>query len=118
MTCPFCDLANAQVIAETESCVAVATIDEVLVGSVMVIPRVHRDTPFDLSAEEWAETGLLLRRLKTQIDEDYRPDGYNIGWNSGAVGGPDAGHAHLQVIPRFADLALAGRGIRWALKLP
>ncbi len=118
MTCPFCDLTDEQVLAETESCVAIATIDAVLVGSVMVIPRVHRDTPFDLSADEWAETGVLLRQLKAQIDEEYRPDGYTIGWNSGEVGGQEVAHAHLHVIPRFADEPLAGRGIRWALKQP
>lgn len=50
--------------------------------------------------------------------ERYQPDGYNVGWNSGAVAGQEVFHAHLHVIPRFADEPLAGRGIRYALKQP
>jgi diadenosine tetraphosphate (Ap4A) HIT family hydrolase len=36
-------------------------------------------------------------------DEKYQPDGYNIGWNSGAAAGMEVAYSHMQVIPRFND---------------
>ena len=38
------------------------------------------------------------------------------GWNSGAVAGQQVFHAHLHVIPGFAQEPLAGLGIRAHLK--
>ena len=44
------------------------------------------------------------------------PDGSNVGWNCGRVGGQEVFHAHLHVIPRFRQEPLAGHGIRSHLK--
>ena len=61
---------------------------------------------------------MLLQQARALLDERYQPDGYNVGWNSGAVGGQEVFHAHLHVIPRFRDEPLAGQGIRHALSRP
>jgi diadenosine tetraphosphate (Ap4A) HIT family hydrolase len=50
------------------------------------------------------------------LDQKFRPDGYNLGWNCGIVGGQEVFHAHLHIIPRFKDEPYAGRGIRYWLK--
>jgi diadenosine tetraphosphate (Ap4A) HIT family hydrolase len=50
------------------------------------------------------------------MDERLAPDGYNIGWNCGRVGGQDLFHAHMHVIPRFRQEPFAGKGIRALLK--
>ena len=88
----------------------------VLVGSGCIIPRAHRETVFDLSPEEWADTYALLGRAKELLDARHAPDGYTIGWNCGRVGGQTVFHVHLHVIPRFADEPYAGRGLRHWLK--
>jgi len=118
MDCPFCQLVDEVVLIENDLCIAIQTRDPVLLGSAMLFPRAHRATPFDITADEWAATRELLLALRDQIDRDHRPDGYNIGWNVGAVGGQEVEHAHLHLIPRFADEPLAGRGIRHAFKQP
>jgi len=82
----------------------------------MIIPRAHRETLFDLTREEWEATYDLLHAAKNLIDDVFKPDGYNVGWNCGSVGGQTVFHAHLHIIPRFADEPRAGRGIRWWLK--
>ena len=69
-----------------------------------------------LTLEEWAATGELLHVAKALIEDRWRPDGYTIGWNCGPAGGQLVAHAHLHVIPRFADEPQAGRGLRWAIK--
>jgi histidine triad (HIT) family protein len=54
--------------------------------------------------------------VKRWMDDEFRPDGYNIGWNCGKTGGQEVFHAHMHVIPRFAQEPLAGQGIRAWLK--
>ena len=49
-------------------------------------------------------------------DECFAPDGYNVGWNCGAIAGQSIAHAHLHVMPRFRQEPLAGKGIRALLK--
>jgi diadenosine tetraphosphate (Ap4A) HIT family hydrolase len=82
----------------------------------IVIPVAHRETVFDLTDAEIAATFRLLRRVKTWMDSQFSPDGYNVGWNCGRVGGQEVFHAHLHVIPRFRQEPLAGHGIRSLLK--
>jgi diadenosine tetraphosphate (Ap4A) HIT family hydrolase len=118
VSCPFCDLSRQRVLLESAHNVVIDTRDPVMVGSAMVIPRAHRETPFELTAEEWADTFDLVRRAKEMMDRELRPDGYNLGWNCGAVAGQEVFHAHLHVIPRHRDEPLAGKGIRAALKQP
>ena len=118
MTCPFCALNPDEIVLEGQRCLLIETRDPVLLGSGMIVPRAHRETVFDLTPDEWSETYALLQQARVLLDERYQPDGYNIGWNSGAVGGQEVFHAHLHVIPRFADEPLAGRGIRYAIKQP
>ena len=103
MECPFCspNLDVETVILENALCLFVQEPHTVLVGSGMIIPRAHRETVFDLTAEEWQATLELLQQVKVLLDGQYHPDGYNIGWNCGQVAGQEVFHAHLHVIPRY-----------------
>ena len=118
MQCPFCPpaLNIAQVMLENTHCLFLQRPEPVLVGSGLIIPKQHRETVFDLTTEEWQETFTLLHRVKTLMDQQYAPNGYNIGWNCGQVGGQEVFHVHLHVIPRYRDEPLAGKGIRYWLK--
>ena len=82
----------------------------------VIIPVAHRETVFDLTESEAAATFRLLRVVKEWMDAELSPDGYNVGWNCGRVGGQEVFHAHLHVIPRFRQEPLAGQGIRSHLK--
>lgn len=82
----------------------------------MVIPFVHRRSPWELSPTEWRDSRILLQRLTELIDAQRGPDGWNVGWNVGAVGGQSVPHTHCHLIPRFRDEPYAGRGLRWWFK--
>ena len=119
--CPFCPPNLVQqhtIVSENVFCVFIQRPQKILPGSGLIVPRKHRETLFDLTAEEWAATYDLLQRAKSLLDAQYAPAGYNVGWNVGRVGGQEVFHAHLHVIPRFADEPLAGKGIRYWLKQP
>ena len=89
-----------------------------LIGSYVIIPKSQVGTPFDLSEEEWKDTKALMKEIKEYLDKKYQPDGYNVGWNVGKVGGQEVAHAHLHIIPRYADELYAGKGIRYWFKQP
>ena len=92
--------------------------EKTLTGSYVIIPKSQVSSPFELSDEEWKDTKELLGKVKEYIDKTYNPDGYNVGWNVGEVGGQTVAHAHLHILPRYADEPFAGRGIRSWLKKP
>lgn len=79
-------------------------------------PKRHCRDTFELTPEEWAATYDLLQWVRTTIQAQHEPDGFNIGWNCGRAAGQEIYHAHLHVIPRFSDEPLAGKGIRYWLK--
>lgn len=87
-----------------------------LEGAGVIVPKMHRKTVFDITEEEWMATYSLLQQVKEYIDHNHKPQGYNIGWNCGEVGGQHIFHAHLHVIPRYVDEPLAGKGIRYIFK--
>ena len=89
-----------------------------LIGSYVIIPKSQVGTPFELSDKEWEDTKLLMREIKEYLDKKYSPDGYNVGWNVGKVGGQEVAHAHLHIIPRYSDELYAGKGIRYWFKQP
>ena len=113
--CPFCDPPPDQVIGVSGPCYAMWT-GERPHGSVMVLPARHVASPFDLTAEEWASTQELLVMLRTMLDDQFHPGGYNVGWNVEPVGGQSIPHAHCHLIPRYDDEPFAGRGMRFWFK--
>lgn len=119
MPCPFCHPrtdAPQDVLLENARCRFLRQPHEVLVGSGFIVPRAHRETVFDLTADEWTATYDLLHDAKRWIEARHDPDGYTVGWNNGSVAGQTVFHVHLHVIPRFADEPLAGKGIRYWIK--
>ena len=47
------------------------------------------------------------------LDEQYQPDGYNIGVNSGEAAGQTIFHVHVHLIPRYdGDMEDPRGGVR------
>ena len=106
---------------ENETMVAVSSNNlknNTLIGSYVIIPKSQVGSPFELSDKEWADSKALMQELKKYLDEKYKPDGYNIGWNVGKAAGQEVAHAHMHIIPRYADEPLAGKGLRYWFKQP
>jgi len=90
--------------------------DKTLIGSYVIIPKSRVETPFDLSEQEWIDTKRMIDTIKQWLDKEYKPDGYNLGWNVGQIAGQTVSYAHLHIIPRFKDEPFAGKGIRHWIK--
>lgn len=121
MSCFFCDIEGSSehdVVLQNKLALFIRSekYQGALKYSGLIIPVAHRETVFDLTPEEIDATFRLLKEVKSYMDQEYKPDGYNLGWNCGKVGGQHVFHAHLHVIPRFKEEPLAGAGIRTYLK--
>ena len=85
-------------------------------GHVLVIPKRHVASFFDMSTEEQAAVLGLLNQAQRLIQRDRSPDGYNIGVNIGKAGGQSRMHVHVHLIPRYVgDVADPSGGIRCVL---
>jgi histidine triad (HIT) family protein len=115
----------AEIYIENEHCVYASTRDrrdppDVRPGSGVIVPIAHRASPFDFTQGEWAATHELLLRAKAVWDERLAPDGYGLYWTSFPREREDlpSMHAHLHVVPRFADEPNADGGGRVGIKGP
>ncbi|WP_261596684.1 HIT family protein [Methanoculleus formosensis] len=79
-------------------------------------PYRHISTLFDATDAEQAALLVLVREAKTLLDEQFHPDGYNIGVNVRAAAGQTAMHLHVHFIPRYAgDVDDPRGGVRGAI---
>lgn len=82
-------------------------------GHCLVIPkRVYADY-FESTEEEVIGLQKLVIETKSYLDQNYNPDGYNVGINCGEVSGQTVPHVHIHVIPRYAgDMENPRGGVR------
>lgn len=85
-------------------------------GHVLVIPKRHMASFFEMTVEEQSAVMALLREAQASIQKQHAPDGYNIGVNIGKAGGQSRMHVHVHLIPRYAgDVEDPRGGIRCVL---
>ena len=70
-------------------------------GHTLVVTRRVTADWFSATALERVAVLELVEQVKSQLDKELRPDGYNVGFNAGTAAGQTVMHLHLHVIPRF-----------------
>src|SRR6185369_11227563 len=84
-------------------------------GHALVITKRVVETWFEASPAEQAAVMDLVNRTKDILEERLkpRPDGYNVGFNSGRPAGQTVPHLHVHVIPRYTgDVSDPRGGVR------
>jgi len=85
----------------------------VSVGHCLIISKELKPTYFDLNAREKMELIELTNKTKDLIEQEFKPDGYNIGMNCGLAAGQTVMHFHCHVIPRYiGDMEDPRGGVR------
>jgi diadenosine tetraphosphate (Ap4A) HIT family hydrolase len=108
--CPFCNPLAEDIVARNNLCYVRGDIYPVSRGHLLVIPFRHTPDFFSLTVEEKQALLALIGECKKIIEEKFRPDGYNIGFNVGEAGGQTVMHCHCHVIPRYAGDVRDPRG--------
>ncbi len=69
---------------------------------------------FEATLEEQQALLMTLNEARSLLQQEYQPDGFNIGINDGEAAGQTVGHLHIHLIPRYrGDCADPRGGIRW-----
>ena len=72
-------------------------------GHIMVVPYIHTSTIDNLTDEILLDFIKVTQRSLKSLKEIFRPEGFNIGINIGAVAGAGMEeHVHLHMVPRWA----------------
>ena len=115
--CPFCSLTRGRLLFDDEpEELRVRVFRDaypVAEGHTLVVPVRHVPTYFDATPELQARLWRAVDIAKTELDQEFGPDGYNVGFNAGAAAGQTVDHLHIHVIPRrHGDMADPRGGIR------
>lgn len=114
--CPFCTLPPERILIDSPRALVIRDGFPVSPGHTLIIPKRHVGSWFDITDAERDEMTLLLTQAKAQLDQEYTPDGYNIGINDGAAAGQTVPHLHMHLIPRFTgDREDPRGGVRWVM---
>jgi diadenosine tetraphosphate (Ap4A) HIT family hydrolase len=102
-TCPFCNpSADAQLILESALAYSIFDKYPVNPGHALIIPKRHVPDYFDLSFKEQSSCFFLVNEVKRILQEQFNPDGFNIGINIGEKAGQTVSHVHIHLIPRYS----------------
>lgn len=109
--CIFCE--QRPFVLENELAGAFFDIRPVSQGHMLIIPKKHYPTFFDVPQSDRDAMLALMTRAKAYLDDRYQPDGYNIGVNVGPMAGQTVMHCHIHLIPRYrGDVPNPRGGIR------
>ena len=119
MKCVFCNLKNSkEVVFENELAFAIKDNDPACLGHILVIPKRHSENYFELTKEEIGAMLELSNLVKDYLDQEYHPDGYNVGFNVKETGGQTVMHTHMHILPRYEnDVSNPRGGIRKVVKM-
>jgi diadenosine tetraphosphate (Ap4A) HIT family hydrolase len=109
--CPFCELGAGRPSGSQTPAEIVHRDDKVMVlvvhrpmggmlGHLLVIPRRHAETIFDLDAEEEAVLGRAVAQAARLVREVLDPEGVLVQQNNGAAAFQTVPHTHFHVVPK------------------
>jgi diadenosine tetraphosphate (Ap4A) HIT family hydrolase len=101
--CCFCDmLARAAPVCEGDRSASYNPSKPWSPGHVVVIPRDHISDFSDLPVDVQMDVLSLVSAPRTELDQRFEPDVYNVQISVGTAAGQSDGHAVIHVIPRYA----------------
>ena len=110
---PFLKIAPEHWVASNEYGFAIRDKFPVSPGHTLIIPKRLIPTWWEATPDEQLHLTELISVVKNQLDEEFKPDGYNVGFNGGHAAGQTVDHLHVHVIPRwFGDVDDPRGGVR------
>ena len=104
--CVFCRIIArtlpASFVAEDETAVAFMDLRQAVPGHVLVVPRRHAPTIYDLAPDDGAAVIHLAIRVARGLRHVLAPAGLNLWQSNGAIAGQEVDHFHLHLQPREA----------------
>lgn len=106
MDCIFCRIAEkqapAEIVYEDEATMAFMDINPVSPGHLLIVPKRHARTIYDIDEAEAAAVMRTAVRVARAIKAALGPDGLNLHQSNERAAGQAVFHLHLHLIPRWA----------------
>jgi len=103
--CVFCEIVagseRAVKVYEDDVCVAIMDIAPVNRGHMLVVPKRHYDTVFDMPFDEAAHVFGVACLMAKAVKEAVGAEGVNILQNNGRAAWQYISHVHVHVVPRW-----------------
>jgi histidine triad (HIT) family protein len=116
MDCIFCKIINneikSQKVYEDNDVIAILDINPINKGHILVIPKKHYETIFDIDDEVLKKTITVVKKIALALKK-MGAEGVNIVQNNGKAAEQHVFHIHFHVVPRyFNDGMKIARGNR------
>lgn len=92
-----------ELIIETATVFAIKDKFPVNEGHSLIIPKRLISNYFDLNFKEQKAIWLAVNMIKSILTRQYKPDGFNVGFNIDEAGGQTVPHTHIHIIPRYKN---------------
>src|SRR5262245_43428771 len=79
-------------------------------GHSLIIPKRHVASLWEMTTEEYTDAFALVRQVKNILQEQFNPQGFNVGVNCGQAAGQTVFHTHIHLIPRYTGDVQNPRG--------
>ena len=113
-SCPFCSMDISRVLISNQFAIATPDAFPVSEGHTLIIPRRHISSIFEATEEELVHIFKLVAQTRVLLNEQFQPQGLNIGINDGVAAGQTVMHLHIHLIPRYkGDQSDPRGGVRW-----
>lgn len=103
--CVFCQILagsiSAHFVYEDDIVVAILSLEQPNPYKVLVVPRDHVETVYDLSDEQASAIFKATVKIARGVREVSKCDGMNLVQSNGRAGLQDVFHFHLHIVPRF-----------------
>lgn len=103
--CVFCRILAgelpAHIVYADDFVVAFLSLEQPNPYKVLVIPRAHVETVYDLSDEQASAIFIATARITRAVRGASQCEGLNLVQSNGKAGQQDVFHFHLHILPRF-----------------
>lgn len=108
LACPFCGIISGADPAEREvyrdqSIVAFFPTEPATLGHVLVVPRRHVESIWELATGEASQLSAAVLKIAHAIRRGLLPEGLNIIQSNGEVATQTVPHLHVHLVPRWSD---------------
>lgn len=112
--CPFC-CSKLTVVVESECSFVIRDQFPVSDDHMLVLPKRHVLSVFDLPVEELNDLWSLVVKVREKL-LNSGAEGINIGINDGTAAGQTVAHGHIHAISRYkGDIDDPRGGVRWVI---
>ena len=105
--CIFCKIVKGEIpstkILETEKSYCFLDINPINPGHLLVIPKEHYVTIFEMPDDILADLIVNVRKLSEAVYKAVSAEGINVVQNNYRAAGQLIDHAHFHIIPRFSN---------------